>query len=61
MTIMYHTKDGVELKEEEIKQGKDKAIGLYKVVEEYLQTKPDVYTLSYTLSTLPQFFKFLPS
>lgn len=44
MTSMYHTKDGVELKEEEIKQGKDKAIRLYKVLEEYLQTNPDVYT-----------------
>ncbi|PKI40690.1 hypothetical protein CRG98_038945 [Punica granatum] len=39
----YHTKGDVELKEEEIKQGKDKAMGLYKVVEEYLVANPDMY------------------
>ncbi|OWM88127.1 major allergen Pru ar 1-like [Punica granatum] len=43
MTSEYHTKEGVELKEEEIKQGKDKAMGLYKVVEEYLLANPDAY------------------
>ncbi|OWM71164.1 hypothetical protein CDL15_Pgr011291 [Punica granatum] len=36
-------KGDVELKEEEIKQGKDKAMGLYKVVEEYLVANPDMY------------------
>ncbi|KAK9280925.1 hypothetical protein L1049_003816 [Liquidambar formosana] len=43
MTSHYHTKAGIELKEEEIKDGKDKAMGLYKVVEEYLLANPDVY------------------
>ncbi|KAF8013942.1 hypothetical protein BT93_I1719 [Corymbia citriodora subsp. variegata] len=43
MTSEYHTKAGVELKEEDIKQGKDKAMGLYKVVEEYLLANPSVY------------------
>ncbi|XP_030463169.1 major allergen Pru ar 1-like [Syzygium oleosum] len=43
MTSEYHTKGDVELKEEEIKQGKEKAMGLYKVVEEYLLANPDVY------------------
>ncbi|OWM71156.1 hypothetical protein CDL15_Pgr011283 [Punica granatum] len=43
MTSEYHTKGDVELKEEEIKQGKDKAMGLYKVVEEYLVANPDLY------------------
>ncbi|PKI40684.1 hypothetical protein CRG98_038939 [Punica granatum] len=43
MTSEYHTKGDMELKEEEIKQGKDKAMGLYKVVEEYLVANPDVY------------------
>ncbi|KAL3722101.1 hypothetical protein ACJRO7_034456 [Eucalyptus globulus] len=43
MTSEYHTKAGAELKEEDIKQGKDKAMGLYKVVEEYLLANPDVY------------------
>ncbi|OWM71166.1 major strawberry allergen Fra a 1.06-like [Punica granatum] len=43
MTSEYHSKGDVELKEEEIKQGKDKAMGLYKVVEEYLVANPDLY------------------
>ncbi|PKI46044.1 pathogenesis-related protein STH-21-like [Punica granatum] len=43
MISEYHTKAGAELKEEDIKQGKDKAMGLYKVVEEYLLANPDVY------------------
>ncbi|KAL3727738.1 hypothetical protein ACJRO7_032476 [Eucalyptus globulus] len=43
MTSEYHTKVDVELKEEDIKQGKEKAMGLYKVVEEYLLANPDVY------------------
>lgn len=42
-TSEYHTKDGAELKEDDIKGGKDKAFGLYKVIEEYLITNPDVY------------------
>ncbi|KAK4769952.1 hypothetical protein SAY87_030484 [Trapa incisa] len=37
----YHVKEGVELDEEEIKKGKDKAIGLFKVVEEHLLANPD--------------------
>ncbi|KAK4796806.1 hypothetical protein SAY86_029132 [Trapa natans] len=43
MTSEYHGKGDAEFKEEEIKQGKDKAMGLYKVVEEYLVANPDVY------------------
>ncbi|KAK3412112.1 major strawberry allergen Fra a 1.05 [Eucalyptus grandis] len=43
MSSEYHTKAGVELKEEDIKQGKEKAMGLYKVVEEYLSANPNVY------------------
>ncbi|KAF7850824.1 hypothetical protein BT93_L4984 [Corymbia citriodora subsp. variegata] len=43
MISEYHTKAGAELKEEDIKQGKDKAMGLYKVVEEYLLANPTVY------------------
>ncbi|XP_031398399.1 major strawberry allergen Fra a 1.06-like [Punica granatum] len=43
MTSKYHVKAGVELKEEDIKHGKDKATGLYKVVEEYLAANPDAY------------------
>ncbi|XP_030463073.1 major allergen Pru ar 1-like [Syzygium oleosum] len=43
MSSEYHAKAGVELKEEDIKQGKEKAMGLYKVVEEYLSANPDAY------------------
>ncbi|PKI46037.1 hypothetical protein CRG98_033566 [Punica granatum] len=43
MTSEYHVKAGVELKEEDIKQGKDRAMGLYKVVEEYLLANPEAY------------------
>ncbi|OWM88101.1 major allergen Pru ar 1-like [Punica granatum] len=43
MTSEYHMRAGVELKKDDIKQGKDKAMGLYKVVEEYLLANPDVY------------------
>ncbi|OWM88094.1 major strawberry allergen Fra a 1.06-like [Punica granatum] len=39
-TSEYHAKAGVELKEEDIKQGKDKAMGLYKALEEYLLANP---------------------
>lgn len=43
MSSEYYTKTGVELKEEDVKQGKEKAMGLYKVVEQYLSANPDVY------------------
>ncbi|KAA8548994.1 hypothetical protein F0562_000678 [Nyssa sinensis] len=43
MTSEYHTKGAVELKEDDIKAGKDKAIGLFKVVEAHLLANPDVY------------------
>ncbi|XP_031398398.1 major allergen Pru ar 1-like [Punica granatum] len=43
MKSEYHVKAGTELKEEDIKQGKDKAIGLCKVVEEYLLANPEAY------------------
>ncbi|KAA8543146.1 hypothetical protein F0562_021359 [Nyssa sinensis] len=43
MTSEYHTKGDVELKEEHIKEGKDKAMGMYKIVEDYLVSNPDVY------------------
>ncbi|XP_056168018.1 major allergen Pru ar 1-like isoform X1 [Syzygium oleosum] len=41
MTGEYHSKDSAELKEDGIKQGKDKAMGLYKTVEEYLLANLD--------------------
>ncbi|KAK3418024.1 hypothetical protein EUGRSUZ_H04005 [Eucalyptus grandis] len=39
----YHTRGDVELNEDDIKQGKEKAMGLYKVVEEYVLGNPNVY------------------
>lgn len=39
----YYTKPGVEIKEEEIKAGKDKAAGLLKAVEAYLLANPEIY------------------
>ncbi|XP_039155348.1 major allergen Pru ar 1-like isoform X2 [Eucalyptus grandis] len=42
MTSEYHAKEGCELKEDDIKQGKEKAMGLVKTVEEYLLANPDV-------------------
>ena len=41
MTSEYHTKAGVELNEEEVKKGKEKALGLFKAVEEYLLAHPE--------------------
>lgn len=43
MTSHYNTKGDINLKEEEIKAGKDKAIGMYQVVEEYLLANPNAY------------------
>ncbi|KAA8549122.1 hypothetical protein F0562_000806 [Nyssa sinensis] len=42
-TSHYHAKEGIALKEEDIKAGKDKALGMYKLVEDYLHANPDVY------------------
>ncbi|XP_030463078.1 major strawberry allergen Fra a 1-3-like [Syzygium oleosum] len=42
MTSDYHVQEGAELKEDDIKQGKDRAMGLFKTVEEYLLANPGV-------------------
>ncbi|ONI28172.1 hypothetical protein PRUPE_1G128600 [Prunus persica] len=39
----YHTKGDVEIKEEQVKAGKEKAAGLFKLVEGYLLANPDAY------------------
>lgn len=39
----YHTKPGVEIKEEEIKDGKEKAAAVFKAVEAYLLANPDAW------------------
>ncbi|KAA8543059.1 hypothetical protein F0562_021446 [Nyssa sinensis] len=42
-TSHYYAKKGIELKEEDIKAGKDKAMGMYKLGEDYLLANLDVY------------------
>ncbi|XP_028100622.1 major allergen Pru av 1-like [Camellia sinensis] len=39
----YHAKPGVEIKEEEIKAGKEKASAVFKAVEAYLLANPNAY------------------
>lgn len=39
----YHTKGDVQIKEEDIKAGKEKAIGLFKAIEAYLLANPNAY------------------
>ncbi|PIN16957.1 hypothetical protein CDL12_10379 [Handroanthus impetiginosus] len=34
---IYHTKDGVEISEEKIKEGKEKAMAMFKAIEAYVQ------------------------
>ncbi|GMY27841.1 major allergen Pru ar 1-like [Fagus crenata] len=42
-TSKYHTKGDHEIKEDQIKVGKEKSGGLFKAVEGYLLTNPDAY------------------
>ena len=42
-TSKYHTKGDHEIKEEQIKTGKEKVVGLFKAVEGYLLANPDGY------------------
>ena len=42
-TSKYHTKGDHEIKEEQVKAGKEKASGLFKAVEGYLLAHPDLY------------------
>ncbi|CAA3025621.1 major allergen Pru ar 1-like, partial [Olea europaea subsp. europaea] len=43
MASEYHSIGNLEVKEDEIKAGKDSAMGIYKVVEAYLLENPRVY------------------
>ncbi|KAM7477696.1 hypothetical protein LguiA_025909 [Lonicera macranthoides] len=40
----YKTRDNVEMKEQDIEPSKDRAIGMYEVVEAYLLAHPHAYT-----------------
>ncbi|KAL3727774.1 hypothetical protein ACJRO7_032512 [Eucalyptus globulus] len=43
MTSTYYVKGDIELKEEDIKTGKERALGMYKVVEAFLLQNPNAY------------------
>ncbi|XP_073049136.1 major allergen Mal d 1-like [Primulina eburnea] len=43
ITSEYFTKENVEIKEEDIEHGKDRAVGMYEVVEAYLMAHPHAY------------------
>ncbi|KAL6186020.1 hypothetical protein ACLB2K_042142 [Fragaria x ananassa] len=43
MVSKYHTKGDIVLNEEDMISGREKALGMYKVVEAYLLQNPDVY------------------
>ncbi|PSR98009.1 Pathogenesis-related protein like [Actinidia chinensis var. chinensis] len=43
MTSEYKSNDNLEIKEEDIEHGKDRAIGMYEVVEAYLLAHPHAY------------------
>ncbi|KAK4425401.1 Major allergen Pru ar 1 [Sesamum alatum] len=38
---IYHAKDGFELSEEKIKEGKEKGMAMFKAIEAYLQANPE--------------------
>ncbi|KAK2975065.1 hypothetical protein RJ640_022068 [Escallonia rubra] len=40
---IYHTKGDAQITEEQIKAGKEKAMGVFKALEAYLQANPDTY------------------
>ncbi|CAL8991291.1 major allergen Pru av 1-like [Prunus yedoensis var. nudiflora] len=42
-TSNYHTKGDVEIKEEHVKAGKERASGLFKLIENHLVANPDAY------------------
>lgn len=42
-TSTYYTIGDAEIDEERVKQGKEKAVGLFKIVEGYLHAHPDAY------------------
>ncbi|PRQ39336.1 putative START-like domain, Bet v I type allergen [Rosa chinensis] len=42
-TSNYHTKGDVEIKEEHVKAGKERAAGLFKIIESHLLANPDAY------------------
>lgn len=52
LTSVYKTKGDVEIREEDIEHGKDRAIGMYEVLEAYLMAHPRAYTWKKTSVTI---------
>ncbi|KAL5541889.1 hypothetical protein UlMin_009599 [Ulmus minor] len=44
LTSEYKAKEGIQIKEEDIEHGKDRAIGMYEVLEAYLMAHPKAYS-----------------
>ncbi|KAD6453662.1 hypothetical protein E3N88_08368 [Mikania micrantha] len=42
-TTKYHIREGFEIKEEDIKEGKEKAFGVFKAIEAFLLENPNAY------------------
>lgn len=42
-TSKYHIKEGFEIKEDDIKDGKEKAFGVFKAIEAFLLENPNAY------------------
>ncbi|KAI7749517.1 hypothetical protein M8C21_001882 [Ambrosia artemisiifolia] len=42
-TSKYHIKEGFEIKEEDIKEGKEKAFAVFKAIEAFLLENPNAY------------------
>lgn len=47
ITNTYHTKGNVELKEEDVKAGRERALKLLKAAEAYLLQNPDAYAWNF--------------
>lgn len=63
LTSIYKTRGDAEIREEDIEHGKDRAIGMYEVLEAYLMAHPRAYTwklvfLFWELCFLPNMFIF---
>ncbi|KAK1419237.1 hypothetical protein QVD17_28400 [Tagetes erecta] len=42
-TSKYHIKEGFEIKEDDIKEGKERALGVFKAIEAFLIENPNAY------------------
>ena len=61
LTSVYKTKGDVEIREEDIEHGKDRAIGMYEVLEAYLMAHPRAYTWKKPLWLFWELYVFFPN